>query len=564
MKRKHLGIFLSFCVIFSIVFTSFMMVKDSGGHITNGKIYPTLYIEIHKIQKLDDIEGPGEDGADWYYKIQVISGQEIINVTHYCKGDEDNPLINITHNFTVKTELVQIRIKLIEKDFWTGDDLADISGYPGGGLDNNIGDFRGAIYTAFYDLKNDSLWGDPTETLGGWVYTSGEFPSDNSTATDENDAAIQFKIWDNYNPPHANAGPDKTVNVNEIVNFDGSGSTASSGSSLVEYKWDFNNDGVFDATGKITSHTYTHVGTYTVKLEVTDSLGEKDDDSCTITVVSPPPEAKFTYSPKSPFTSTTIQFTDISSGYGKIISWHWNFGDGSTSSEQNPNHRYSDDGTYKVTLTVTDEYGKTDSTYKYITVKNVAPRADFVFSPSNPSILDNVHFSDASTDSDGYIASWHWDFGDGYTSNLKNPTHKYSQKKTYKVILTVTDDDGAKSNITKQITVINLHPIANFTWKPLHPKEKESIIFNFTGFDKDGYIVNWTWDFGDGKYAYVKNPTHKYSKDGKYEITLTVTDNDGGVSSYKQEISIGKRLPGFEIIAFIAAILLIVSIKRRK
>ena len=646
--KKKISTILSIGIVINIIIASLVIVKEAKGN--EDEIFPTLHIKIYKIQKIDG--GDQWGGMDWYYKIQVITGEEVYNVTHHCSQDTDNPTVNITHEFIVKSTFVEIRIMLMEDDSPLADDLADISGYPGGGANDDTTYRRGAVYIGYYNLKNDSLWGDPTETLQGYIYTSGELPPDNSTTINQNDAAIYFKVWDNYNAPHANAGPDKTVYVNRIVNFNGSGSTASDGSTLVDYKWDFNNDGIFDATGDITNHIYTSIGTYTVKLEVTDNLGEKDGDTCIVTVLPPPPEAKFIYSPSTPDTSTQIQFTDISTGYGKIISWQWDFGDGNTSDLQNPNHKYADDGTYKVNLTVTDEYNNSNSTFKYITVKNVAPHADFTFWPSKPSILDNIQFTDLSTDSDGDIVSWHWVFGDGYTSNLKNPTHKYDQKKTYTVTLIVTDDDGSTDNVTKQIvvvnilpvadfnyspvkpttadtihlmstshdsdgnivsytwnfgdgvisheknpshrytddgiynitltvrdndgatdsivkqiTILNLYPVVNFSWKPTNPREKENIEFNFTGFDPDGYIVNYTWDFGDGSKSYRQNLTHKYSKAGKYKVNLTIIDNDGGVSYCEQEITVEKKsIPGFEMVVIVAAITtaLLVIMKRRK
>jgi len=85
--------------------------------------------------------------------------------------------------------------------------------------------------------------------------------------------------------------------------------------------------------------------------------------------------------------------------------------------------------------------------------ENKPPEASFTFSPANPKVSKEVQFTDASTDVDGQIASWHWDFGDGDTSSEKNPVHKYRAKGTYTTILTVTDDKGAEANSTQSITL---------------------------------------------------------------------------------------------------------------
>ncbi len=86
---------------------------------------------------------------------------------------------------------------------------------------------------------------------------------------------------------------------------------------------------------------------------------------------------------------------------------------------------------------------------------NVNPVAAFSFSPSNPITTDIVHFTDLSTDSDGTIAAWSWNFGDSSTSTLKDPTHVYANSGLFTVILTVTDDGGLTDNETRQINVSN-------------------------------------------------------------------------------------------------------------
>lgn len=410
--------------------------------------YPTLYVKIHRVQAID--LGDESGGMEWYYEIKVNTGEGWQTETYDCP-DGNDITIDETHSFKVYTREITIKIKLMEDDWWTGDDLADISGHIGGGADDDTTDRRGAIYYGYYDLKTDSLTGDETYLVGGYTVTSGDL--DGSTEVDENDAAVYFKVWDNYDAPKADAGPDKIVQTGDLVNFDASDSYAT-GSSLTRYQWDFNYDGIFDAEGETTSYTYTKTRTYKVILKVTDSLGESDTDQCSITVGTTPPTAAFTYSPTNPSTSDTIQFTDTSMDPdGTIQSWSWNFGDGSTSNAKNPTHRYTDDGTYTVKLTVVDNDGGEDAESKSISVSNVAPKADFTYSPENPDISDTVSFNDKSSDSDGSIVSWSWDFGDGYGSKEKNPIHKYEEEGTYTVKLTVTDDDGATHTKTKDVTV---------------------------------------------------------------------------------------------------------------
>jgi serine protease len=163
-----------------------------------------------------------------------------------------------------------------------------------------------------------------------------------------------------------------------------------------------------------------------------------------------PPTAGFTYTTSD----LTATFTDTSTDSdGSVVSWIWDFGDGTTSTAQNPSHTYAAGGTYSVILTVTDDDDATGSASQNVTVSsgttNNPPTASFTFTTSDLT----ASFTDASTDSDGTIVSWSWDFGDGATSTAQNPSHTYAADGTYTVNLTVTDDDGATGTTSQQVTV---------------------------------------------------------------------------------------------------------------
>lgn len=164
---------------------------------------------------------------------------------------------------------------------------------------------------------------------------------------------------------------------------------------------------------------------------------------------------------KSPVPSFTylvdglqVQFTDTSTDEdGTIIAWTWYFGDGSSSGSQHPLKTYSEPGTYRIELMVQDNYHDLQYIIDYIEVGNVnenlAPIADFSYTTTDLA----VQFKDLSTDSDGSISVWNWDFGDGNTSSSTNPLHVYTNPGNYIVGLLVTDNDGETSTVSREITV---------------------------------------------------------------------------------------------------------------
>lgn len=169
------------------------------------------------------------------------------------------------------------------------------------------------------------------------------------------------------------------------------------------------------------------------------------------------PTADFTYTPENPSTLDIIQFTDTSNDPdGDIVSWSWDFGDGNSSTSQNPTYQYYEIGIYDVSLNVTDDDGAYDEISKVITVVNVLPIPDFTYLPENPSSGEIIQFTDNSIDPDGTIINWTWDFGDETTiSNEQNPTHIYAENGLYTVVLTVKDDDDAVNTTSKEINVGN-------------------------------------------------------------------------------------------------------------
>ena len=176
-----------------------------------------------------------------------------------------------------------------------------------------------------------------------------------------------------------------------------------------------------------------------------------------MTITCPAPVPGFS----SSASGLQVNFTDVSTSSNSILSWMWDFGDGNTSTQQNPVHTYGAPGTYTVCLTVMDSCG-TDSSCQTVTVS-----CDIVASYTHTTTGLQADFTDASTSSQT-ILSWMWDFGDGNTSTQQNPSHTYSADGTYTVCLTVMDSCGTdstcstvtinSSSIGEWFEAINLYP----------------------------------------------------------------------------------------------------------
>jgi beta propeller repeat protein len=247
-----------------------------------------------------------------------------------------------------------------------------------------------------------------------------------------------------------------------------------------------------------------------------------------------PPVANFAASPISGKAPLNVKFTDKSSG--SPTSWKWDFGDGTSSTLKNSAHTYNKAGKYTVRLTVKSAAGTNTKTIKdYITVKTtpVKPVAAFSATPTSGYAPLKVQFTDKST---GSPTSWKWSFGDGKTSTSKSSAYTYSKAGKYTVSLTVKNAAGSSTKtITNYITVkiAPVKPVAAFSGSPTSGKAPLTIKFT----DKStGSPTSWKWSFGDKTYSTDKNPAHKYSKVGKYTVSLTVKNAAGSstktVSSY--------------------------------
>jgi len=335
--------------------------------------------------------------------------------------------------------------------------------------------------------------------------------------------------------------PPNPVEGNQVTFTD---TSTSYPDQIVNWTWEFG-DGDGKAYTKDSTHVYMGDGTYSVSLTVADDDGSQDKSTKNLTVADAAPRADFTVSNLSPLENTTVYFNDTSYSYpDTIVYYSWVFGDGSVEAgpvASHVSHVYLQNGSYNVTLTVTDSDESTSKHWDTVQVQDSVPTASFEFSPSTPFEGQTVQFNDKSTAYDDGVVSWYWNFGDGNSSSAQNPYHQYERNGTYDVTLTVHDGDESASQKTVKIMVQDTSP----TVSPLtansgltYFKEDDVITFSVVATPGHDQIKKYEWNFTaiSGFVTAVTTPvnhtTHSYPQQGTFRVVVRVWDSD----SYSEKI----------------------------
>jgi len=316
--------------------------------------------------------------------------------------------------------------------------------------------------------------------------------------------------------------------------------------TIINYTWDFG-DGMPLSNQQNPTHIYTSYGIFSVKLTIVNSNGCIKDTTKQI-LVHPLPIPEFSFSSPNCF-GAVVNFTDHSNtvaGYlGSIVTWVWNFDDGSIVTINFPgtpniSHTFlGGASSHNVRLTITTSDGCT-AFIEHIVTSIPAPIANFGF-PAITCADQSVQFSDFSQpNGGGSIISWDWNFGDplsGFNNidGSQNPIHFFSHPGPFMVTLIVKNTSGCQDTIIKSITVSEL-PVANFT-------ADTACLGSVTTFTNSSApplpanIINYSWDFGDGTLpSTLSNPTHIYTTYGIKTVTLTVTNSNGCVKDTSKQI----------------------------
>ena len=332
-----------------------------------------------------------------------------------------------------------------------------------------------------------------------------------------NDTIRVYDVYPNMSADRESC-QDETIQFTDV-------STTSDG-IITSWFWDLGNGQT--STLQNTSTTYTYQNTFGVQLTVTNSFGCTNTNNQSSYMSITQPNVDFTTTDTFVCAGQDVNFINLSDGNGRPIAGYlWDFGDGNTSTDENPIHQYLTEGTYSICLTVTDTSG-CDSLFCISNLVDVVnPQADFVgdsISATCPILVTN--FSDSSLNA----VNWHWDFGDNLgTSTNQNPSYTYVNSGQFDVTLVVTDINGCKDTLIRPSYISIDGPYGDFSVTPTDACPNLPVTFTGNAFNTTRYI----WDFGDGNFVInqstdtINLQPYTYTTGGTYFPLLIIEGSQG-------------------------------------
>ena len=325
--------------------------------------------------------------------------------------------------------------------------------------------------------------------------------------------------------------------VNNSTYYFGSNSTGVTNNT--QYLWNFGDSTT--GAGSYIVHTFPSNGTYYVCLTISgDSCQSTYCNYVTVGTDSLNSGCQayyYAYSDSSITAPTSYYFVDYSSG--NPTNWYWDFGDGTTGTGQYPHHTYAYNGTFNVCLTISG--ASCQSSYcNYIIVGkdtlNTGCHANFNI--VNDSVNSNTNLTQFVDISTGNPKSWFWDFGDGTSSTLQNPTHILTIGKQYNVCLTIYCD-SCQSTYCQDFAIDTIITSQCQAYFYIYSDTLNGTSNStYTAIDgSSGNPISWNWSFGDGTSSNVQNPMHTFSP-GTYYVCLAITTASGCSSTYCDYVTV--------------------------
>jgi len=304
-------------------------------------------------------------------------------------------------------------------------------------------------------------------------------------------------------------------------------------------------DGSPVEVGANLSHTWEDDGTFSLFVTAQDGNGGVAVQVATVTVANANPVIS-EFGPYNGVEASEITMTAVASDVpADTIEYLWTFPDMSTQSGPTATMTYADDGTFTADLTVTDEDGGSTTEQVSIIIANVNPTVNSMTTMGGDEGV-TLNFTGAGSDPGDDTLTYTWDFGNGDTLTGADVDYAFPDNGDFDVVLTISDEDGGASSETQQVTIANVAPVIDLFTIPVLVDEGSIQTLVANAVDASGDVLTYAWDFDDGQTGTGSSVDHAWMDEGRYNVVVTVTDDDGASVQQTDGFNVVNVAPSFD------------------
>lgn len=361
--------------------------------------------------------------------------------------------------------------------------------------------------------------------------------------TSQTESVTAGTLQDSNTPPQVDGitiTPDNPSS-GEQIEFQGEATDPDGSDANLRYEWEIGS--TYAAVGRVVSYRFVESGEHDVTLTVTDEEGASTTVQDTVSV-NAPPQIGFGVEPQEPTVYEEVQFT--SDGFdtdGQIILYEWAVDGSPAGSGENLQWTFTSPGEHEVSLTGVDNDGARTTNTQVVTVEgeNQPPAISLSAQPQNPVAGEQVEFTADASDPDGSVESYEWTVdGDGAGTGSDMP-RVFESPGEYQVSVTATDNEGANNTTSMTVSVgeENDPPTVSVSAQPQNPDIGEEVEFSADASDPDGTVESYEWTVDGAVVGSGANLQRAFETSGDHQITVTVTDSDGGTANGSTTVTVG-------------------------